>query len=610
MRLVFNCPHCRKEYEVDQKLAGRKSRCGKCAQTFRIPTPTPDDPAPKAKASSASWDEPLPYFEVVEDQPVRSFKTAPAEPVYFEEDLPPPPRVAPIDHAKKKPSRKRYESDSEAWDPFLKAYLGFSFVSMAIILLMAWAGLLRMPGVGMIGIGLAGLVAVVSVVALLAGGFGLLIAVARESVYCLLMFLFVPFYGLFYLITRWQQVRGPWALSFSAYLVIIAMSFVMTFARAISGPAPGAPPPAPPVATRLVPGAPAPGPTITPNLGRLSSAPAATLRYVTLILHGLPPNPSQGLGPSETDVLQAIKAKLKHLVPNCGAISMNSADGVVRVRVLGATTADSLASVIDFGRARVSGEEIDVQVSEEFIASTPTPGAELQASRRGRQADRFPSQPPPPQSVNSGPGQLAGDAAFPGDDPVAKSLSEITAGDPHHRKQAVERLARIAPNQHLPEVVQALIPLLVDDDGFLASEAVKALAIWKSPDSVNALIQCMNDTRFFVRKEAIKALGKIGDPRAVEPMMTHWEEDGHEVEQALKAMGPPAEKGVLTRLAVGDPQMRRRICDILAVIGGQDTLHAMQRMRADPDMGVQMASKNAWRAIVARVGPPTPVKKK
>lgn len=516
MRLVFNCPKCRKEYGVDDKLAGRKSRCGGCGETFRIPTPTPDHAIPTAEASSESWDEPVPFFEVVEriaPQSKAASPAAPEEPVYFEDESPPPSRVQPADFAKQREPREPSPPFAIHWG--LAVSCGLTVLATSLLIM----GLMNQRLVGALGNDGANLAA---------GGGGAGAAVPPLS------------------------------------------------------DAPGL------------------------NSRSRSPAPLGVQRMVTLILHGLPSDRDPAGVPQESDVTAAIIERLKTLVPNCGSVSTMSSNGTVRITVQGSTTPEALAAAIDFGRARASGDEIDVQVSPEFVESAPTGGQQRVAAPEPRRA-----MPPPPQPmIAANPGQALGDASFPGDDPVAKSLVEITEGDPHRRKQAVERLRRIVPDQRVNEVVRTLIPLLMDDDGFLASEAIKTLAIWKSPDGVTALIRGMDDDRFFVRKEAIRALGKIGDPRAVEPMMAHWKKDDHEVEESLKAMGPAAETGVLARIADGDPHTRRRICDILAVIGGQATLRTMQRMRPDPDVGVQVASRNAWRAIVARVGQPAPLKKK
>jgi predicted Zn finger-like uncharacterized protein len=50
MKIALDCPGCGKRYEVDASLAGKKSRCKECGNTFRIP----DEPSASAAAESIS----------------------------------------------------------------------------------------------------------------------------------------------------------------------------------------------------------------------------------------------------------------------------------------------------------------------------------------------------------------------------------------------------------------------------------------------------------------------------------------------------------------------------------------------------------------------------
>ena len=86
--------------------------------------------------------------------------------------------------------------------------------------------------------------------------------------------------------------------------------------------------------------------------------------------------------------------------------------------------------------------------------------------------------------------------------------------------------------------------------------------------------------------------------------MTVMKEDGFAVEDALKAMGEVAEPAVIPVLRSPDTGLRRQACGILAQIGGQKTLVEMQSLPADPDFSVRVAAQDAWKKIVARVGPP------
>ncbi len=605
MRLSFNCPKCRKEYTVDDKLAGRKSRCSVCGETFRIPSQS----APTPRSSSASWDEPVAFFEVVEDDPPRSFKSAREEPVPFEEELPPPPRVAPIDFRKKPTAKKRQDDESPLWLLSIKILLGSGLGVLLIAVLLISTGLIDLVGFAVIAWGLVFLVFLASLVAMMVGTIGMLVLTARESIVCLLLSLFVPFYSLYYLITRWRTMRGPWGLSFSAYLVMIVMSLVMARmntqrhagfvgARVAAEGRPGVPVPPPPGAPSFDP---------APQL-RTAMAPRRT---ITLVLHGVPLNRDPAQGPRESDVSAAICERLKNLVPNCGAMAVMVLNGNVRITVEGSTTADALAAVINFGRSRANGDEVDVQVNPDFVESARGEVERAVAGHRRLRTDPPGMPPPRPQPAMAGdPAQAPGDASFPLDDPVARSLAEINGGERRGLKQAVERLARCAPDKRVGDVVRALVPLLYEDDIFLVNEVMRALAVWKSPDSVPPLIAVLKSDHHFVRNEAIKALGKIQDPRAVEPILELIRQNGREVEEALQDLGPAAEPALLKRIADPDRGTRERVLNVLAVVGGMDTLLMMQRMTPDPDRGIQEASKRAWRSIVTRVGPPPPAKKK
>src|ERR1700678_1079189 len=106
--IVLNCPNCQKRYEIDEVLAGKKSRCKDCGEVFSIPVPRGPKNDPSRSARGAS---PTPtagaWGELLDDEPA-SFKASRGggAPVFDDElDLPPPPRAA-------YPSRSRKSSGS------------------------------------------------------------------------------------------------------------------------------------------------------------------------------------------------------------------------------------------------------------------------------------------------------------------------------------------------------------------------------------------------------------------------------------------------------------------------------------------------------------------
>ncbi len=182
-------------------------------------------------------------------------------------------------------------------------------------------------------------------------------------------------------------------------------------------------------------------------------------------------------------------------------------------------------------------------------------------------------------------------------------FSSANRPEVHQKKDGITRLRRITPNDHLEEVVAAILPLLDHDDGFLVNDVIQTLEIWRSPQAVPKLIERANDDRFFVRKQAIKTLGKFKDARAAEPIAAHLKEDGFEAADALKAIGPAAEPALIARLTDSDSDIRRRACEILKYVGGTETLRAMKALPADPEFSVRVAANEAMKQIIQRVGP-------
>ncbi len=242
----------------------------------------------------------------------------------------------------------------------------------------------------------------------------------------------------------------------------------------------------------------------------------------------------------------------------------------------------ALARRIDFGRATIRGNRIEVQLDSAWVARVPRKSPPRSVAQNRQDEPKVPA----------------------GADAITRSLIELKSRDDGKRSQALKRLQRSATDGRVNQVVAAVSPLLDDDNEFLAKDAVNVLGVWKSPEAMEALIGRMRDNRHFVRSDAIKALGKYNDPRAAEAIVTVIKEDGFATEAALKSMGEVAEPAVITLLHSPDPDVRRQACQILAQIGGQQSLIEMQSMPPDQDLGAHAAAADAWKKIVGRVGPP------
>jgi hypothetical protein len=63
MSIKFNCPHCRKPFNVKDELAGRRAQCPACKKTLTVPAPRAQPADLEAFAAAALADEPKPQVE-------------------------------------------------------------------------------------------------------------------------------------------------------------------------------------------------------------------------------------------------------------------------------------------------------------------------------------------------------------------------------------------------------------------------------------------------------------------------------------------------------------------------------------------------------------------
>jgi hypothetical protein len=360
-------------------------------------------------------------------------------------------------------------------------------------------------------------------------------------------FLFSPFYVLDFVVRHWEDTKGLFLAWVTGLAGLVLWSiFVLPHVKAVGGP----------------------------------GARGGSGQSVELIVTEVP----------DGDARAVFQEKLKALSDRFGVTSMSgSSESGKPDRIVLSPVRDprAFAAAITFGTVTsVWGREIHVTaapVSAEEIAAQKARQAEADADRQGDVAAR-PAGP-----------ALPTDAAA-----VTQALSDLKSSDPGKQKEAVQRLARTAPDERRAEVVAALRPLLEDKDFFLASDVIKTLTVWNTPEVVPALIAMLPDEQH--RDQVIKALGTLRDPRAIEPMLAYLKTSGFQVEDALRKLGPDAEPALINRLRDADPAVRRQACVILEHVGGAKTLAFMQSAPPDPDASVRMAAQDAIRTIAARNG--------
>lgn len=299
-------------------------------------------------------------------------------------------------------------------------------------------------------------------------------------------------------------------------------------------------------------------------------------RTASLIVNGLP---TAGDPPAE-DVAAAIKKRIDELAPSVRSMRGARINDRYEQAFGPVDDVQALALRIDIGAVKVREKRIEVDLDPKWAANVPR----QPKATAGRPRTEDPEIPA-------------------GADSVTRSLIELKSSDPWKRRRAMERLQSTNADGRVDQVVAALIPQLEGDDGGLASEAAKALGVWRSPEAMNALIGRMSENRHFVRSDSIKALGKYRDIKAAQAIASVIKADIFATEEALKEMGQIAEPALIPLLRHPESMVRSRVCNILAVIGGHETLTAMKSLPADPDFGVRVAANRAAEEIVRRVGP-------
>lgn len=186
-------------------------------------------------------------------------------------------------------------------------------------------------------------------------------------------------------------------------------------------------------------------------------------------------------------------------------------------------------------------------------------------------------------------------------DAVTKALYNLKSANVHKRMEAARKLKDMLPDdRRRKEVVKGLEPVLQDDEFFTRKFAIEALGIWGNKEAVPLLLQAMRDKE--TRDDAMKALARLKDERAAEPIAERLDDfsDLLSAVEALKQMGPAAEKAVLARLNHPDMHVRHFIFEILKVIGTKRSIPSLEKVVAENDFFAAPEAKKAIQAIKAR----------
>jgi serine/threonine protein kinase len=205
----------------------------------------------------------------------------------------------------------------------------------------------------------------------------------------------------------------------------------------------------------------------------------------------------------------------------------------------------------------------------------------------------------PVVNANNEPGELQALAV---DDPGFKTTVQKLDGDVFARMAGTKELAQIKPNEQQAEVAQKLANLAGFDDQFTRTGALRALGVWGTPKEVPALINALGHSDVFTRREALKVVGPFRDKRALPLVIRGFKEfqTREAAGVALRAMGPMAEKDVLTFLAGDDLFLKVDAIKVLKDIGTDASAPALNAAVASNNVFLVGPAREALAAIDAR----------
>lgn len=171
MPIAVVCAGCEKQYQVKDEMAGKKIRCPRCSEIITV--------------NGRAHDDVVVLDDDEDDDDYRE------------------PRALPEPRRRRRRDRRerRIRSDrgrgEMPWGWILGGIGGAAaLVAVAMCFLLPPIAFVFAVGFVMVGLALN-----------LIGGIGCLVKAFQEDVVCGILYLFVPFYGLYYLITRWDDVH-------------------------------------------------------------------------------------------------------------------------------------------------------------------------------------------------------------------------------------------------------------------------------------------------------------------------------------------------------------------------------------------------------------------
>lgn len=219
--LSITCPHCTASFKAKSAAAlGKKVKCPKCDEPFVIQSPSHS----KAKKPKKKSKKVKPKLDFLEDDSNSSTDVYEDDFDDWNDDLSDGPAVKPTAKKKHKapPKKKKTQSRFSLRDYGLSPLITGLFLFLVLMNLVLF--FMHSP-LFMLSIILS---FIMGAGCLFAGGIGLLIEAAKESGGELLLCLLIPFYNIYFAISRFDQTKHALA-TFGTGVTLLVISFFLVF---------------------------------------------------------------------------------------------------------------------------------------------------------------------------------------------------------------------------------------------------------------------------------------------------------------------------------------------------------------------------------------------
>lgn len=247
--ITVSCNGCEFQYRVSDDKTGKRFKCRQCGETCTVPGPrrrrskSGSSPEPrkrqkqKKQAAQDEWEDDAgaaeddyqsyddyESYDYDSNDDYESYEEESYEDDAYEDYQPARSRRRKTSGSSKpkKHKKKTSRSSDSGGLPFTNPLVWLGFPIAATLVTMAVT--LILPPLGMI---LSLVLILAGLILALIGGIRSLVDAFREDVVCGFLYLIVPFYPLYYLVTRWEEQKGPFLMNVCGTLLIIGTTFAL-----------------------------------------------------------------------------------------------------------------------------------------------------------------------------------------------------------------------------------------------------------------------------------------------------------------------------------------------------------------------------------------------